>query len=164
MLLGSVQLHAVTVELGIERSPDDTFSIDVANAGSMNPGKGDLTPIAAGFFHWNATPNSTPLTGGSSPIGSIRSETVRELARRCRVPVLAAASGSTTGDGNGGKQAGRRQGAQGRGEEADAIKNKLGGATAWTKRSRTSGEFMAVKKPARKTKAAKKFKGVRREK
>jgi hypothetical protein len=43
------------------------------------------------------------------------------------------------------------------------IKNKLGGGTAWTKRSKTSGEFMAVKKPAKKTKAAKKFKGVRRE-
>ena len=44
------------------------------------------------------------------------------------------------------------------------IKNKLGGATAWTKRSKASGEFMAVKKPAKKTKVAKKFKGVRREK
>jgi hypothetical protein len=38
------------------------------------------------------------------------------------------------------------------------IKTKFGGATAWTKRSKTSGEFMAVKK------AAKNFKGVRREK
>jgi hypothetical protein len=36
--------------------------------------------------------------------------------------------------------------------------------SAWTKRSKTSGEFMAVKKPAAKKKAAKKFKGVRREK
>jgi len=44
------------------------------------------------------------------------------------------------------------------------LKTKLGGATAWTKRNKTSGEFMAVKKPAKKTKAAKKFKGVRREK
>jgi hypothetical protein len=50
------------------------------------------------------------------------------------------------------------------------LKTTLGGATAWTKRSKTSGEFMAVKKPAKKTmaakksKAAKKFKGVRREK
>jgi hypothetical protein len=43
------------------------------------------------------------------------------------------------------------------------LKSKLGGATAWTKRSEASGEFMAVKKPAKKTKAAKKFKGVRRE-
>jgi hypothetical protein len=40
----------------------------------------------------------------------------------------------------------------------------LGGASAWTKRSKTSGESMAVKKPAKKKKAAKKFKGVRREK
>jgi hypothetical protein len=44
------------------------------------------------------------------------------------------------------------------------LKAKLGGATAWTKRDKTSGEFMAVKKSAKKTKAAKKFKGVRREK
>jgi hypothetical protein len=43
------------------------------------------------------------------------------------------------------------------------LKTKLGGATAWTKRNKTSGEFMAVKKPAKKTEAAKKFKGVRRE-
>jgi hypothetical protein len=32
------------------------------------------------------------------------------------------------------------------------------------KRSKNSGEFMAVKKPAKRTKAAKKVKGVRREK
>jgi len=44
------------------------------------------------------------------------------------------------------------------------LKTRLGGATAWTKRNKTSGEFMAIKKPAKKTKAAKKFKGVRREK
>jgi len=43
------------------------------------------------------------------------------------------------------------------------LKTRLGGATAWTKRSKTSGEFVAVKKPAKKTKAARKFKGVRRE-
>jgi hypothetical protein len=44
------------------------------------------------------------------------------------------------------------------------LKITLGGATAWTKRNKASGEFMAVKKPAAKKKAAKKFKGVRREK
>jgi hypothetical protein len=44
------------------------------------------------------------------------------------------------------------------------LKTRLGGVAAWTKRSKTSGEFMAMKKPAKKTKAAKKFKGVRREK
>jgi hypothetical protein len=43
------------------------------------------------------------------------------------------------------------------------LKTALGGASAWTKRSRTSGEFMAVKKPPAKKKAARKFKGVRRE-
>jgi hypothetical protein len=44
------------------------------------------------------------------------------------------------------------------------VKTKLGGATAWTKRSKKSGEFMGVKQPAKKTKVAKKFKGVRVEK
>jgi hypothetical protein len=44
------------------------------------------------------------------------------------------------------------------------VKTHLGGATAWTKRNKKSGAFMAVKKAAKKTKAAKKFKGVRREK
>ena len=44
------------------------------------------------------------------------------------------------------------------------VKTKLGGATAWTKRSKDSGEFMAVKKHAKKANAAKKFKGVRTEK
>ena len=39
------------------------------------------------------------------------------------------------------------------------VKTKLTGATALTKRSNTSGEFMAVKK----AKAVKKFKGVRAE-
>lgn len=43
-------------------------------------------------------------------------------------------------------------------------KSGLGGATAWTKRNKKGGEFMAVKKPAKKKKAARKFKGVRREK
>ena len=37
-------------------------------------------------------------------------------------------------------------------------KGKLMGKTAWTKRDKTSGEFMSVKK------SKKKFKGVRREK
>jgi hypothetical protein len=43
------------------------------------------------------------------------------------------------------------------------LKTKLGGATAWTKRNNKGGKFMAVKKPTAKKKAAKKFKGVRRE-
>lgn len=43
------------------------------------------------------------------------------------------------------------------------IKTTLGGATAWTKRNKKGGEFMAVKNQWQK-KAAKKFKGVRREK
>ena len=44
------------------------------------------------------------------------------------------------------------------------LKTKLGGVSAFTKRSKTSGEFMAVKKPTTGQKAAKKFKGVREEK
>jgi hypothetical protein len=36
--------------------------------------------------------------------------------------------------------------------------------SAWTKRSKTSGEFMAVMKPDATKTAAKKFKGVRRAK
>ena len=38
------------------------------------------------------------------------------------------------------------------------LKTKVQGKAAWIKRDKTSGEFMAVKK------SAKKFKGVRREK
>ena len=38
------------------------------------------------------------------------------------------------------------------------LKGKVMGKAAWTKRDKTSGEFMAVKKSVRK------FKGVRREK
>ncbi len=43
------------------------------------------------------------------------------------------------------------------------LKTKVMGKPAWTKRDKTSGEFMAVK-TAKKKKAAKKFKGVRIEK
>jgi hypothetical protein len=43
----------------------------------------------------------------------------------------------------------------------DAV--RLGGATAWTKRSKTSGEFMAVKKAGSEENGRQKFKGVRRE-
>ena len=38
------------------------------------------------------------------------------------------------------------------------LKGKLMGKTAWTKRDKTDGKFMAIKK------SKKKFKGVRREK
>jgi hypothetical protein len=43
------------------------------------------------------------------------------------------------------------------------TRTKMGKAKTWTKRDKTSGEFMAVKKSSTK-KSAKKFKGVRREK
>lgn len=42
------------------------------------------------------------------------------------------------------------------------VKTVLAGATTWTKRSKVTGEFMAVKK-ASKDEPAKKFRGVRRE-
>ncbi|TWB03561.1 hypothetical protein [Bradyrhizobium stylosanthis] len=44
------------------------------------------------------------------------------------------------------------------------TKTTIGGASGWTKRNQSSGEFMAVKKPKKTKKAAKKFKGVRVEK
>lgn len=44
------------------------------------------------------------------------------------------------------------------------TKATLGGASAWAKRDRTSGEFMALKRPGKKKKVSKKFKGVRVEK
>jgi len=44
------------------------------------------------------------------------------------------------------------------------TKTTLGGASAFTKRDKASGEFMGVKKPSKGKKAAKKFKGVRLEK
>jgi hypothetical protein len=44
------------------------------------------------------------------------------------------------------------------------TKTSIGGASGWTKRNKKSGEFMAVKRPAKRTKTAKKFKGVRIEK
>jgi hypothetical protein len=44
-----------------------------------------------------------------------------------------------------------RQCAQGRGEEARSqAKTTLGGASAWTKRNKNSGEFMALKRPGKK--------------
>jgi hypothetical protein len=44
------------------------------------------------------------------------------------------------------------------------TKTTIVGASGWTKRDRSSGEFMAVKRPRKAKKAAKKFKGVRVEK
>jgi hypothetical protein len=75
-----------------------------------------------------------------------------------------AQSAAFRGDDDGGKQANRRQRAQGCREETHPDQDEARGVTAWAKRSKASGEFMAVKKPAKKMKAAKKFKGVRWEK
>jgi hypothetical protein len=44
------------------------------------------------------------------------------------------------------------------------VKTNLGGASGWSKRSTSSGKFMAVNKPVAKKTSAKKFKGVRAEK
>lgn len=44
------------------------------------------------------------------------------------------------------------------------TKATIGGASAWAKRNKQSGEFMALKRPGKKKKSAKKFKGVRTEK
>ena len=44
------------------------------------------------------------------------------------------------------------------------VNTKLGGAGAGTKRSTSSGKFMAVRKPVATKTSAKKFKGVRAEK
>jgi hypothetical protein len=49
-------------------------------------------------------------------------------------------------------------------EKRSQTKTTIGSAAGWTKRDRSSGEFMAVKKPRKAKKAAKKFKGVRIEK
>ena len=65
---------------------------------------------------------------------------------------------------HGRQQADRGQRSQRCRPEALAYKKKIGGATGYTKRDRSSGEFMAVKKPTKVKKAAKKFKGVRVEK
>ena len=40
---------------------------------------------------------------------------------------------------------------KGAAKKRSQIKTKLGGATAWTKRNKNSGEFMAVKKPSQET-------------
>jgi hypothetical protein len=53
---------------------------------------------------------------------------------------------------------------QGAVKKRSQLKTTLAGASAWTKRNKSSGEFMAVKKPGKKKKAGKKFKGVRVEK
>lgn len=44
------------------------------------------------------------------------------------------------------------------------TKTTLGGASAFTKRDKSSGEFMAVKKPKKGKTSAKKFKGIQVEK
>jgi hypothetical protein len=50
--VSQMDLNAIAVELDFmdPARAAGTFSIDVASAGSINPGKGAFTPIAAGFL------------------------------------------------------------------------------------------------------------------
>jgi hypothetical protein len=57
-----------------------------------------------------------------------------------------------------------RQRQKGTVKKRSQTRTTIGGASGWTKRNKKFGEFMAVKKPAKKTKAATTFKGVRVEK
>lgn len=91
-----------------------------------------------------------PNTSGGRSVAVLNS--VREEI--IKVPI----NTNSKGDHHGGEQADRRQCPQGRGEKRTQRKSKVMGKPAWTKRDKKSGEFMAVKK------SAKKFKGVRREK
>jgi hypothetical protein len=63
-----MNLDAVAVELDFEihLSPDGTLSIAEAKAGSMKPGNGALTPIAAGSCCENATPHSSQQTDSNT--------------------------------------------------------------------------------------------------
>jgi hypothetical protein len=66
--------------------------------------------------------------------------------------------GLRTGECYGGEQAVGDNARKGAVKKRTQRKRAVMGKPAWTKRNKTSGEFMAVKK------SAKKFKGVRREK
>jgi hypothetical protein len=107
----------------------------------MNPGKSALTPIAAGFFRWNATPKLHTTDRRFSAFGSFRP--VREPGRA--FGFHSQPHGAVVREM---RMAGRRQGAQGRGKETDVADVQARATAAWTKRSKTFGEFMAVKKPA----------------
>jgi hypothetical protein len=49
-----MKLDPVAIELDPRSSPLGTLSIDDAGAGSIMPGKGTLTTMAAVFLRWNA--------------------------------------------------------------------------------------------------------------
>jgi hypothetical protein len=92
----------------------------------------------------------------------------RATRERAEAHRAAAGSGEVARDehklkegGNGSQQAGRRQCPQGRGEEANAAEDE---ARRCHRMDQAQQKELAVKKPAKKTMAAKKFKGVRREK
>lgn len=77
----------------------------------------------------------------------------------CSVPSL-----EPKEDQDGCQQTEGRQCKKGAVNKRSQTKTTIGGAAGYTKRDRSSGEFMAVKKPTKAKKAAKKFKGVRMEK
>jgi hypothetical protein len=61
--VGEVDLDAVTVELDlVDPAIAARFSIEVASAGSIKPGRGALVPIAAGFLRWKAMMTRTHAT------------------------------------------------------------------------------------------------------
>jgi hypothetical protein len=60
----------------IHRSTDGILSIGVASAGSMNPGKGSLTPIAAGFLRWKAMVSPRVVAAGDRGQRSARRKVV----------------------------------------------------------------------------------------
>ena len=61
---GSTQIHLCAILLASVRK-EGTLSIAEASAGSMNPGKGALTPIAAGSLCWNAMGQTRRIGSGS---------------------------------------------------------------------------------------------------
>jgi hypothetical protein len=64
--IGEVDLDAVAVLISwIQRSPFGAFSIELASAGAIKPGKGALAPIAAGFLRWKAMAQNMRIGSGS---------------------------------------------------------------------------------------------------
>jgi hypothetical protein len=68
------------------------------------------------------------------------------------------------GKGDGGHKPTGDNARKGAVKKRSQLETKFGGATAWTKCNKKDGEFMAVKKLAKKKREAKKFNGVHREK
>ena len=102
---------------------------------------------------------TSALRAAGIPTPAQRASSIRNLLAGRGFSTEAALGGEHDGDGHGGERTGRRQCSQGCPEEALELQTTLGGATAWIKRSKTSGEFMAVKKPAKKKAGREKIQG-----